>query len=78
MNEYEKDLMKLFDTHEKADKCELIKRINWEIEMGGIKRYGKNDWVCKVTGSPMGTVCTCFTNTCLLYTSDAADEFWFV
>ncbi len=62
MNEYEKDLMKLFDTHEKADKCELIKRINWEIEMGGIKRYGKNDWVCKVTGSPMGTVCTWFTN----------------
>jgi len=61
MNEYEKDIMKLFDTHEKADKCELIKRINWEIEMGGIKRYGKNDWVCKVTGSPMGTVCTWFT-----------------
>ena len=56
MNEYEKDLMKLFDTHEKADKCELIKRINWEIEMGGIKRYGKNDWVCKVTGYPKGCV----------------------
>ena len=55
MNEYEKDIMKLFDTHEKADKCELIKRINWEIEMDGINRYGKNDWVCKVTGSPMGT-----------------------
>ena len=62
MNEYEKDLMKLFDTHEKADKCELIKRINWEIEMGGISRRGKNEWVCKVTGSPMGTVCTWFSN----------------
>ena len=62
MNEYEKDIMKLFDVHEKAEKRELIKRINWEIEMGGISRRGKNEWVCKVTGSPMGTVCTWFSN----------------
>lgn len=62
MNEYEKDIMKLFDVHEKAEKRELIKRINWEIEMGGISLYGKNQWVCKVTGSPMGTVCTWFSN----------------
>ena len=62
MNEYEKDIMKLFDVHEKAEKSELIKRINWEIEMGGISRRGKNEWVCKVTGSPMGTVCTWFSN----------------
>ena len=56
MNEYEKDIMKLFDVHERAEKRELIKRINWEIEMGGISRRGKNEWVCKVTDSPMGTV----------------------
>ena len=62
MNEYEKDIMKLFDVHAKAEKRELIKRINWEIEMGGISRRGKNEWVCKVTGSPMGTVCTWFSN----------------
>lgn len=62
MNEYEKDLMKLFDTHQKADKGELIKRINLEMQIGGIKRHGKNEWVCKVTGSPMGTVCTWFSN----------------
>lgn len=62
MNEYEKDIMKLMEVHEKAEKRELIKRINLKIEMGGISRYGKNEWVCKVTGSPMGTVCTWFTN----------------
>ena len=62
MNEYEKDLMKLFDTHEKAEKCELIKRINWEIKIHDIGWHGKNEWVCKVTGSPMGTVCTWFSN----------------
>lgn len=62
MNEYEKDIMKLFDIHEKAEKRELIKRINREIEKGGISRRGKNEWVCKVTGSPMGTVCTWFSN----------------
>ena len=62
MNEYEKDLMKLFDIHEKAEKCELIKRINWEIKIHDIGWHGKNEWVCKVTGSPMGTVCTWFSN----------------
>ena len=46
MNEYEKDIMKLFDVHEKAEKRELIKRINWEIEMGSISRRGKNELVC--------------------------------
>lgn len=62
MNEFEKDIMKLFDVHEKAEKRELIKRINLKIEMSGISRRGKNEWVCTVTGSPMGTVCTWFSN----------------
>lgn len=62
MNEYERDLIKLFDTHEETDKRELIKRINWEIKIHDIGWHGKNEWVCKVTGSPMGTVCTWFSN----------------
>lgn len=52
--------MRLFDTHEKADKQKLIERINEEIKVHGIGCRGKNKWVCKVTGSPMGTVCTWF------------------
>lgn len=62
MNEYEKEVMRLLDAHEKAEKGDLIKRINLAISHGGIKRSGKNEWVCKVTGSPMGTVCTWFTH----------------
>ena len=39
MNEYEKDLMKLFDTHEKADKRELIKRMQGDWLPNGYGMY---------------------------------------
>lgn len=63
MNKYEKDIMKLLEAQEKANKEHLIDNINRAIRDKGknISRKGKNKWICEVTGSPMGTVCTWFT-----------------
>lgn len=60
MCEYEKDILRLLDAHEKANKSDLIRNINEAIKRRGISRNGKNIWVCEVTGSPIGTVCTWF------------------
>lgn len=60
MNEFEKDVIRLLEVHERAGKEDLIVRINEAIRNSGIKRKGKNEWICKVTGSPMGTVCKWF------------------
>lgn len=67
MNEYEKDIIKLLELYKKAEKRSLNKILNTVIRNGGIKRNGKNRWVCKVTGSPHGTVCTWFSNTSCKY-----------
>lgn len=61
MNKYEKDIMKLLETHEKARKSDLIDNINHVLREKGISRSGKNQWICEVTGSPLGTVGTWFT-----------------
>jgi len=61
MNEFEKDILKLMEIHEKADKGKLIKRLNDEISNSDRKQGGKTEWVCEVTGSPIGTVWTWFT-----------------
>lgn len=61
MNEYEKEIMRLLKAHEKIRKVELVDNINRAIKKKSVCPYGKNKWVCKVTGSPMGTVCTWFT-----------------
>lgn len=61
MNEYEKEIMRLLKAHEKIRKAELVDNINRAIKKKSVSPYGKNKWVCKVTGSPMGTVCTWFT-----------------
>lgn len=60
MNKYEKDLIKLLKLHEYISKVDLINNINTAIWRNGIKRRGKNEWVSKVTGSPIGTVDTWF------------------
>lgn len=54
MNKYEKDIMKLLETHEKARKSDLIDNINHVLREKGISRSGKNQWICEVTGSPLG------------------------
>lgn len=60
MNRYEKNVMKLMEAHEKIPKVVLITNVNQAILDSGIRRSGKNKWVCQITGAPMGTVCTWF------------------
>lgn len=50
MNEFEKDVIRLLEVHERVGKEDLIVRINEAIRNSGIKRKGKNEWICKVTG----------------------------
>lgn len=56
MNKYEKELLKLLELHENIEKGDLINNLNLAIRQGGIKRAGKNQWVSKATGAPIGTV----------------------
>lgn len=58
MNRYEKNVMKLMEAHEKIPKVVLITNVNQAILDSGIRRSGKNKWVCQITGAPMGTVYT--------------------
>ncbi len=62
MNEYEKNIIRLIEAHEKAEKKDLIRNINRAIKLSEVSWFGKNEWICKVTNSPMGTVCTWFTH----------------
>lgn len=60
MNKYEKELLKLLELHENIEKGDLVNNLNSAIRQGGIKRAGKNRWVSKATGAPIGTVDTWF------------------
>lgn len=62
MNKFEKELLKILSMHENIVKADLISNLNREIYLGGIKRAGKNQWVSEITGSPIGTVATWFSN----------------
>lgn len=58
----EKEIIRLTKIHQDADKGELIQRINHVLKTHGISPREKVQWVCKVTGSPIGTAYTWFTN----------------
>lgn len=60
MNKYEKDILRLLEAHASIDKQDLIRNINRAVRSKGIYRKGKNLWISKVTGSPIGTVDTWF------------------
>lgn len=60
MNKYEKEVLRLLEAHARIDKSDLIRNINNAIKSRGIHQKGKNQWICKVTGSPIGTVETWF------------------
>lgn len=62
MNKYEKDILRLLEAHTRIDKSDLIRNINNALSSRGIHWKGKNQWVCNVTGSPMGTVATWFSH----------------
>ena len=62
MNKYEKELLKLLSMHENIVKADLINNLNAAIKCGGIKRAGKNQWVSRITDSPIGTVAAWFSN----------------
>ena len=61
MNKYEKDILQLLEAHAKIDKSDLIRNINEAVKSKGIYRSGKNKWISKVTGYPIGTVDGWFT-----------------
>lgn len=63
MNEYEKDILRLLEAHNRTDKNTLAGNINRAIYNKGIHRKGKNRWVSGVTGYPVGTVNTWFSRT---------------
>ncbi len=56
MNKYEKDILRLLETHAEIDKSDLIRNINKAVRSKGIHRKGKNVWISEVTGYPVGTV----------------------
>lgn len=62
MNKYEKDILRLLETHAKIDKRDLIRNVNKAVKYGGISWCGKNMWISSVTGYPIGTVQGWFTN----------------
>lgn len=62
MNKYEKDILRLWETHAKINKSDLITNINNAVRSKGIYRNGKNRWISKVTGYPLGTVYRWFTH----------------
>lgn len=61
MNKYEKDILRLLETHAKIDKRDLIRNVNKAVKYGGISWCGKNMWISSVTGYPIGTVQGWFT-----------------
>lgn len=63
MNEYEKDILRLLEAHNRIDKIILAGNINKAIYKKGIHRKGKNQWISEVTGYPVGTVNTWFSRT---------------
>ena len=58
----EKEIIRLTKLHQNKDKRELIQNINHVLRAQGIHLNRKVKWICKVTGSPEGTVYTWFTN----------------
>lgn len=58
----EKEIIKLTELHQNTDKKILIQSVNRELKNAGIHRKEKVQWICKVTGSPEGTVYTWLTN----------------
>lgn len=58
----EKEIIILTKLHQNTDKRELIQNINHVLKAQGIHLNRKVKWICKVTGSPEGTVYTWFTN----------------
>lgn len=62
MNKYEKEMIKLIEAHEKAEKADLIRNMNRLIRKAGIFKRHKCKWLCKVTNAPIGTVNTWFCN----------------
>ena len=58
----EKEIIILTKLHQNTDKRELIQNINHALKAQGIHLNRKVKWICKVTGSPEGTVYTWFTN----------------
>lgn len=61
MNKYERDILRLLETHAKIDKRDLIRNVNKAVKYGGISWCGKNMWISSVTGYPIGTVQGWFT-----------------
>ena len=58
----EKEIIRLTEVHQNTNKRELIQNINHVLKVNGIHLNRKVKWICKVTGSPEGTVYTWFTN----------------
>lgn len=58
----EKEIIKLTELHQNTDKRNLIQSVNYVLKNAGIHRKEKVQWICKVTGSPEGTVYTWLTN----------------
>ena len=54
----EKEIIRLTKLHQNTDKRELIQNINHVLKAQGIHLNRKVKWICKVTGSPEGTVYT--------------------
>ena len=54
----EKEIIKLTELHQNTDKRNLIQSVNYVLKNAGIHRKEKVQWICKVTGSPEGTVYT--------------------
>lgn len=62
MNKFEKDTLRMLETHARMEKNVLGRNVNKIIRSKGIRLKGKNQWISEVTGYPIGTVETWFSH----------------